>query len=547
MTDDLVKILNQQLSDLNIEVSQQGEHIDIVFTVASIEIQLVCKFPDAFPYVFPKIFLSDKTHNKIGSIPHINSDSSLCLFDVEKVIPNFTAPIKLIEETIRQAYRVLEDGILGNNEYDFFDEFNAYWIKGSKHIFYSDAVFGADLLHLKFYIGNNECYISNNVDGCIRIALSRGESPKTHDVQDCIYIPLKESCYEETMITQKDFWSIIKSKSEYYKEYSSFISGRTAKKNLILFSQPKGSDFIVNGFLHNKISDAKGFRKGKTPLGVSLAGKAGMEKIEHINLIDVSQKRLFFRGGLGSAMFDKSFGIVGCGSLGSNLAETLMNCGYYRFSFCDNQNLTVENIARHVCGFSDIKSAKTEALKNKFIRHNPNMLIKTYAEDIHSIISNKTDFFYDIDYLILTVANTPIEHRIVEMFCNGEINIPVVIMWVEPFAIAGHALVLNKPQDIYSELFTEEFTFTKNIVLNGEKYYKREAGCQSTFMPYSGLDVKDFSISFAKYFTSEKCDSNKNYHFIWIGNIESAKEHGIELSEKADNFEEYHSYIERID
>lgn len=547
MTDDLVEILNQQLSDLNIKVSQLEEHIGIVFTVDSKEIELVCKFPDAFPYVFPQIFLSEKTHNDIGSIPHIISDSSLCLFNAEKVIPNFTAPVKLIEETIRQAYHVLEDGILGTNKYDFFDEFNEYWIKDSKITFYSDVVFGADLLYLKFYIGNDECYVSKNIDGCIRIALSRGESPKEYDVQDCIYIPLKEPCYEKTMKTQKDFWSIIKSKSDYHKEYSRFVSGRTAKKNLILFSQPKGSELIVNGFLHNRISDAKGFRKGKTPLGVSLAGKDGTEKIEHINIIDVSQKRLFFRGGLGSTMFDKSFGIVGCGSLGSNLAETLMSCGYYRFSFCDNQILTDENIARHVCGFSDIKLAKTESLKNKLIHHNPNMLIKTYPEDIHSIISNNGDFFNDIDYLILTVANTPIENRIVEMFCNGDIKTPVVIMWVEPYAMAGHALILNKPQDIYSELFTEEFTFTKNIVLNGENYYKREAGCQSTFMPYSGLDVKAFSISFAKFFTSDNCESTKNYHFIWIGNIQSANKYGIALSEKADTLEEYHSYIERID
>ncbi len=547
MTDDLVNILNQQLTDLNINVSQKEENIGIVFTVDSKEIELVCKFPDAFPYVFPKIFLSEKTYNEIGSIPHINSDSSLCLFDAEKVIPNFTAPVKLIEETIRQAYHVLEAGILGNNKYDFFDEFNAYWIKDSKFTFYSDVVFGADLLHLKFYIGNNECFVSKNVDGCIRIALSRGESPKEYDVQDCIYIPLKEPCYEKTMKTQKDFWSIIKSKSDYHKEYSRFVSGRTAKKNLILFSQPKCSEFIVNGFLHKRISDANGFRKGKTPLGISLAGKDGLEKIEHINLIDVSQKRLFFRGGLGSDMFDKSFGIVGCGSLGSALAETLMSCGYYKFSFCDNQILTEENIARHVCGFSDIKTSKTEALKNKLIRHNPNMVIKTYTEDVHSIIRNNGDFFHNIDYLILTVANTPIEYRIAEMFYNGGLKTPVVIMWVEPYAMAGHAIVLNKPQDIYSELFTKEFTFTKNVVLNGENYYKREAGCQSTFMPYSGLDVKAFSISFAKFFTSDNCENIKNYHFMWIGNIKSAKKYGIELSEAANNLEEYRSYIERID
>ena len=65
MTDDQVNILNQQLTDLNISVSQKEENIGLVFTVDSKEIELVCKLPDAFPYVFPKIFLSEKTYTEI--------------------------------------------------------------------------------------------------------------------------------------------------------------------------------------------------------------------------------------------------------------------------------------------------------------------------------------------------------------------------------------------------------------------------------------------------------------------------------------------------
>lgn len=547
MMDDLVKILKQRLNDLNINLSKAEEDIIVTFVVVSKEIELICKLPNAFPYVFPKVLVSDKTLKQIGAIPHLNSDSSLCLFDAEKVVPNFTASVNLIEETLRKAYQIIKDGVLENNKQDFFDEFNAYWNKETKMTFYSNVTFKDKLLILKFYVGNNGCYISKDVDSCIRMAVSYGESPETHTVQDCIYIPLKESCYGDAMNTQRDFGCIIKRKSDYYKEYSNFLAQRNAKKNLVLFSQPNGSKFIVNGFLHSKIAPINGFRKGKVPLSLFLIGKDGTKKIEHINLIDVSQKRLFFRGGTGYTVFDKTFGIIGCGSLGSNLVEMLMNCGCSKFSFYDNQLLTEENIARHVCGFSDIKQAKTDALKNKLIHHNPNMIIETFKEDIHEVLNMEPETLNNHDYLILTVANTPIEYRMVQLFREKTLKKTIVIMWIEPYAMAGHALVMNKPQDIYSELFTEEFTFINSIVLNGEKLYKREVGCQSTFMPYSGLDVKAFAISFVKFLTSKDCESNKNYHFMWVGNINAAKDYGVELSQKAVELEEYHSYIERID
>lgn len=544
---DQVDFFNEKFRDLNLNISCGDNNYIVSGEISSKQIKFICDLPESFPYVFPRVVISPKTRETLPNIPHVNSDLSLCLFDSEKDIPNFDAPLCLIEATIRKAYEVLQNGIENKNEEDFYDEFNAYWTKDVKLKFFSDVEFQNSVIKLKVYIGETGNYISSNVDNCIRLAKARYESPKDSDVQDCIYIPLKEPCYQDALITQRDFQYIMREKSSYYSEYTRFLQKRTAEKSLILFSQPKDNGYIVSGFLHGKINMAPGFRKGKTPLGVALAGKDGLKRVERINIVDVSQKRLFFRGGTGNSFFNKSVGMVGCGSLGSNLAETLLSCGCYKFSLYDNQILTADNIARHVCGFSNIGLNKTEALKNKLVHHNPNTLVKTFEDDIHDVLNTTPEILNNDDCLILTVANTPIEYRFAEQKLKGEINIPVIIMWVEPYALAAHALVLNKPQNVYKELFTRDYIFLNSIVLNGEKYYKREAGCQSTFMPYSGLDVKDFTISFSKFFTSDKCESSKNYHFMWTGDIANYEKYNVELVPKAYELESYKSYIERID
>ncbi len=544
---DQVDFLKEKLKDLNLNISYDDNNYTVSGQISSKQFEFTCNLLESFPYVFPKVIITPQTRETLPNIPHVNSDLSLCLFDSEKDIPNFDAPLCLIEATIRKAYDVLQNGINNKNEEDFYDEFNAYWTKNVKLTFFSDVEFHNSVINLKVYIGEMGNYISSDINNCIRLAKARYESPKRSDIHDCIYIPLKEPCYQETMITQRDFQYIMRKKSIYYSEYAKFLQRRKAEKSLIIFSQPKDDGYIISGFLHKRINMVHGFRKGKTPLGVALAGKDGLERVERINIVDVSQKRLFFRGGTGNSFFNKSVGMVGCGSLGSNLAETLLNCGCYKFSLYDNQILTADNIARHVCGFSNIGLNKTEALKNKLVHHNPNTLVKTFEDDIHDVLNTTPEILNNDDCLILTVANTPIEYRFAEQKLKGEINIPVIIMWVEPYALAAHALVLNKPQNVYKELFTRDYIFLNSIVLNGEKYYKREAGCQSTFMPYSGLDVKDFTISFSKFFTSDKCESSKNYHFMWTGDIANYEKYNVELVPKAYELESYKSYIERID
>ena len=89
--------------------------------------------------------------------------------------------------------------------------------------------------------------------------------------------------------------------------------------------------------------------------------------------------------------------------------------------------------------------------------------------------------------------------------------------------------------------------FCESIVENGASLYKREAGCQATYMPYSGLDIKSFATAFVRALIGGNFERNKNYHFRWIGALSQAERYGIRISSAAQGLQEFTSYVERID
>ena len=91
--------------------------------------------------------------------------------------------------------------------------------------------------------------------------------------------------------------------------------------------------------------------------------------------------------------------------------------------------------------------------------------------------------------------------------------------------------MLNKPARIYEELFDREMEFNGRVVENSSQMYKRDAGCNSMYMPYSGLDTQSFVIAFVRQLFAEYVvDKDRNYLFTWMGAISMAAEYGAKIS-----------------
>lgn len=92
----------------------------------------------------------------------------------------------------------------------------------------------------------------------------------------------------------------------------------------------------------------------------------------------------------------KQVSVIGCGALGSEIADCLGKAGIGTFTLVDNQLIEPNNSIRHLCGLNDLYVQKTVGVMLKLLEHNPFIkfndisfnYIDVEQEDINIYIQN---------------------------------------------------------------------------------------------------------------------------------------------------------------
>lgn len=525
--------------------------IIVELQVNSQKVVLKCNVDPPFPYEFPKIYFVKEHSDKIRNIPHVIYDNSLCLFDTGKAEPNFLAPNQLLLESIQKAEKIISDGANGNNRDDFIKEFSAYWMSSNGRIansFITDDIKKKKLVWSLNEKHNPQIIISESSEKLRYLSKVSWlqDPPKINNIT--LYVSLDGSKIK--VIPKKDIQVIrMVMESAYHPErYQNFMQKNLGKTKLIIMKIYMENGTITVGWIHYPAFCNRGFRKGKDNIEVAYANKY-TKKGCPVYIQDCSQSRLFNRGSDGQAVMWNRVAIFGCGSVGSSVAELMMRLGTTDFLLIDNEQLTIENIARHYCGYSFVGWSKTKSIQFKLTSHNPNIRCQCLNDDIHNILEKKDTRLNDYDLIVVAVANLSVENHIIEYINSGIIHSPTtIILWMEPYGIGGHALVINKQQNLYDDLFSEsDLRFQYGIVKNPELYLKREAGCESSYMPYSGFMVSMFVHSIFEYLKSEKLSSMQNFLITWIGKISKASTYGITITKEYEQNNDYNIIRRRVD
>lgn len=534
----IIKSLKE--AGINLNASYNLYTADFFINNEYFEIYIV--LDDTFPYEFPKVRLKQDYFDLVRNFPHINADATICCFDSTIVFPNVNEPENIIVSLLIQAKKILNDGLLNNNNSDIFDEFLAYWemgLKGSSFYIIDDLPKHFSLMYC--YYEKDFKIIHTDIKTIKNFLSNCGFVFYQECLIKCVFIPFNSSIH---FIPQNAYEMnlAIRQNSNYYGQYARYIQKNYCQKNIVIFSLPAKSP-IICGFINPRIPQINGYRAGRSPLLMSLSRNKNLQ-IEKISVSNASQKRIFDRGGIGLNTESINICIIGCGSVGSNLAEAFASCGVNNYYLIDNDIISIDNIARHTCGFQYIGVPKTEAVRDNITKHNPNIICDVNNDNANLILEHSIDLIAYKDLIISTTANAPLEYHLLEKLNEEKIKKPIVLMWVEPYSICGHAILINKHQDIFSELYDDNMSFLESVVKNPDQYYKRESGCQSTYMPYSGLNVKMFVASFVKEFINGTFENDKNYHFIWVGDIQNHI--GVEIKDKWKQLSNNSIYIERI-
>ena len=528
----LKEIMNElNMKDITYKIVDvyNNSYVETSQEINGTNIEFIISFPIGFPYQFPEIRVKGEEYK---NLPHVDKKTGkLCLFNQE-AIPNPKMPIEVIKELINKARNIIYDGLNGFNKEDFIEEFHAYWISDEDTLGNMDVLFEPlnkveriKCIHSKDY---SFWCCGNNYNELIEYAKRNCQEELV--VEDAIYIPMSEKIYPPFPHTNKEFYNIL-SKSKNGREYKKFLTNRKGNP-IILFSQEDKGKYILSCINHIGIFDIKGFRKGKIAPDIAYRMIYSDNRVLKLTTEIINRKRLFYRGGDGN-MIDKKVSILGCGSLGGYIAQALTELGVNDFKLVDAENLRKENIARHICGMDFVDMNKSEAIKIKLTNHYIGLRIETYPNNIYSLTTNNIEELSDRDIQFVAVGDMALESYIIDKYNKGELKGKIVIVWVEPYALGGHAIILNKQQDNIEQCIYDENWKLKNRILeNPEKYTKKEAGCQNTFVQYSGFEADFFIRTLLDNIINGKLLNDKNYFITIAGKIDWARENQIEITSK---------------
>ena len=183
------------------------------------------------------------------------------------------------------------------------------------------------------------------------------------------------------------------------------------------------------------------------------------DKIIWGNTVNSNYERFFGRGKLSGNLTDKKILIIGCGALGSSLAEILVRGGCKYIALDDFDKVASGNLCRAKYDLLNLNSSKIESLKNNLINISPfvsifNIPFKlNYYYDMNEWLNKSIDFVFDCS------TDTEVTYSLDKSEFKGRIfSLSITNKAKELICVNGNDIT-RKTNHFYEFLGNEETSF----------------------------------------------------------------------------------------
>ena len=230
---------------------------------------------------------------------------------------------------------------------------------------------------------------------------------------------------------------------------------------------------------------------GPLPSSEAEAETGGWTATPH-RVRSLSQGSLLPRGGGSLDLGRKTVLLVGCGSVGSELALRLTSAGVGRLTVSDYDTFSEENLYRHVLSVKDIGRFKTEALAREVALRHPWAEVTPWRKRLEDLRDPAALRTFD---LVVIAIGSPTVERVFAEYCRREaLAVPVMNCWLEGYGIGGHAiLAMPGKKGCWHCAYVDPKTLTRGLTSNlnflkaGQVVMRNHRGCGTQFLPYSGI------------------------------------------------------------
>jgi hypothetical protein len=183
--------------------------------------------------------------------------------------------------------------------------------------------------------------------------------------------------------------------------------------------------------------------------------------------------------------------IVGCGAVGSEIAELLAKAGVGELMLIDGDNFLSANAGRHLLGLGYLGSNKAKGVASELQRRLPHLKVGAiHSKKFERLTAAQLEKLASADMLV--TAGLDVEGEATVNAWRQSLARPPAYLstWVEAYAIVGHAVLLYGKDDLMSAFEGERpsFRLTEWPADAGEVIV--EAGCGNVFQPHGAADLQ---------------------------------------------------------
>ncbi|OQX34753.1 MAG: hypothetical protein B0D91_11900 [Oceanospirillales bacterium LUC14_002_19_P2] len=265
-------------------------------------------------------------------------------------------------------------------------------------------------------------------------------------------------------------------------------------------------------------------------------------KIEPFIVEVMNTDRIMPRSGANTSLTDKLALLVGCGSVGSELADKLGASGIGYLDIMDPDHFSVSNIYRHTLDQNFINHPKSASVAWHLTQKYPWIKSQRYTDYLLGLRSEKLLSKYD---LIIIAIGSPTHERLFHEYISlSGAKTPVIYTWLEGYGVGGHA-VLDVPSGkgclrcayVDTETGKRGLGSNLNFLQSDQNIVKNYAGCGEMFLPYGAISstqtaliAADLAINFLEGHITESVKTS------WKGDRSSAEAEGLTLTRRYENF-----------
>ncbi|NMH64455.1 ThiF family adenylyltransferase [Shewanella salipaludis] len=466
------------------------------------------EFNDNFPYSLPFATLLDK--DQIGLLPHVNQHGTICYAEHDGILINYSDPENLLDYIISTIRNHLDRWSLKIFKDDLKDEYEGFFFNPLNEI---NSFCCPQSTYSRIYIKTK--YNKDKTSTPVLMYEKNSPLPeKFSDIQStselnitsalCVNFNTKITPPIGGNFTFRYFKSLIDSLDE--KEKARVTRLAQKFKNKLDF-------FVLLSAPRNSLNRTQILLKFKYPAKNEHPIVSDNEKCEIslFSILRLHKKYLLERGGAISQFQNSKVAIVGCGSVGSEIASMISKSGVGSLTLIDHDEFNADNIYRHNLGGNSItftpdsskeikKNFKVDALKKSIEKDIPYIRVNAVAMTFQHAI--KQNLISNFDVIIVAIGS-PTENLQANRLLKNTDNKIIIYCWNEAAGAGGHSVKIDMAQCCLECIYINEggeiVPTYYSLLASDQNIAKNLTGCAGLFTPFSYIDSSQTALLATKH------------------------------------------------